>query len=249
MERTLPKVFCIYPLLWTVFFPHGRHSFYIIQVEKDLAVLYCNYYRSWTTASTHPSIHKNSVMVPHGSLTTNYTNVHKNPYIIENNFNSYVLYRNLNTWSPTVPAALLFPHHSLTCLCFIVSACNWPSVTHQRGAWYLQPHRPFSSPFSFFSKGHIFTFTAAQSTRCSAQLFLPSFQLVRLFIRIKGRREKEAHGPWCGAWLCMRVNPCRLLINGKWIHDSPHTIPETEQNTAGKSGNTVICILPEKSNA
>lgn len=103
MERTLPKVFYIYPLLWTVFFPHGRHSFYIIQVEKDLAVLYCNYYRSWTTASTHPSIHKNSVMVPHGSLTTNYTNVHKNPYIIENNFNSYVLYRNLNTWSPTVP--------------------------------------------------------------------------------------------------------------------------------------------------
>lgn len=30
------KLFCIHPPLWTVFFPHGRHSFFIIQTENDL---------------------------------------------------------------------------------------------------------------------------------------------------------------------------------------------------------------------
>lgn len=94
------KVFCIHLLLWTVFFPHGSHSFYIIQAENDLAVLYCDYYIQLSSLgvelhdSTHAPIHKSSVMAPHGSLATNYTNVHSlisNPCIFECNFDPYIL--------------------------------------------------------------------------------------------------------------------------------------------------------------
>lgn len=75
------KIFCIYPLLWRVVFPRGSHSCYIIQAETVRAVLYCNYYTQVPSVgeelhdSTHPPIRKNSVMAPHGSLATNYTDV------------------------------------------------------------------------------------------------------------------------------------------------------------------------------
>lgn len=40
-----------------------------------------------------------------------------------------------------------------------------------------------------------------------------------------------------------------VLMENEYIIFPSHTIPETQQNTAGMSGNMVICMLPEKSNA
>lgn len=125
------------------------------------------------------------------------------------------------TWSLTEvesgPAAFLFHPHSLSCLCEITSTSNWPSVTLHIGARYLQPCRPFTSPSCFPQKVIVLLcFTAAQSAPCSTQLFLASYQLVRLFFQIrqkkKKRERKKAHRPWSRVWLCMTMNPCRYPL-------------------------------------
>lgn len=85
--------------------------------------------------------------------------------------------------------------------------------------------------FSIFLslKGHYFSFTAAQRTHCSTQLFLAPYLLIKLFFRISGKSKiKSSRTAWglavydkhCSNGLIWFV--FHLIIENTYLHSHTH---------------------------
>lgn len=109
------------------------------------------------------------------------------------------------------PVALLF-HHPL-------SRLSLPHISLQLTKCHASERcliSPASQTFYFFillsPKGHIFTFTGTQSTRCSTQPFLASYCPGRRLFRIRWKIAHRPQSGTCSVWQWILVDiPCWLI--------------------------------------